>query len=103
MRKCVKVFLIGVRDPDALVTFIKRTVKFAELEGLVETVVPDALEIVLYGLKDAVDAVVASLELAAAKKGVSQKQQISFSVEPHVKDEDYRGVVRFIKKAEPKR
>lgn len=98
MNKCVKVLLSEVGDLGALATAIKKSVAFAGVEGLVEEAIPDTLEIVLYGPKESVDVAVVELEVFVAKKGAKQKKRIGFAVEPFVKNEDYRGVVRFIKK-----
>lgn len=98
VNKCVKVLLNKVSDLAILTGAIKKSVLFEGVEGLVEEVIPDTLEIVLYGPKELVDSAVIELELFVAKKSVQQKKQIGFAVEPFAKKEDYRGVVRFIKK-----
>jgi hypothetical protein len=99
MRKCVKIILTDFGDLDVLYTLLKKKLSFDDLEGYAEPFSDEELHIVLYGPKKEVDNFVGSIEEIVLKANAHTKDEIGFFVEPFLKDEDYRGVFRFIKKA----
>ncbi|MCL5436768.1 MAG: hypothetical protein M1549_02750 [Candidatus Dependentiae bacterium] len=98
MKKCVRITVSNIRDPDGFIDRVKRDVKIDGVEGVVEVVVPDMVELALYGLKEAVDDFVNELEGVLIRYNVKGRDHATFIVEPFFKDEDYRGVIRFLKR-----
>lgn len=102
MRKCVKVILFDFnthfKDIDTLYQTIKKRIPFEGLEGVVQ---PEEEEVhmVIYGLKERVDDAVDALEEFVITEGAQTQHMMGLSVEPFLKDEDYRGVFRFIQRA----
>jgi acylphosphatase len=70
---------------------IQKFAKKLELEGALHTIAEDQIKIIVCGSKDNIDAFVDALY----KEGATRKQ-FSLSVEPFLKDKDYRGVFRII-------
>ncbi len=102
MRKCVKVILGDFKDHfddlDSLYKILKKRLALSDLEGVVQ---PDdgEIHIVIYGPKERVDAAVDALEEFVIKESAGSKDMMSMTVEPFLKEEDYRGVFRFVQKA----
>lgn len=99
MRKCVKITLTAFGDLDALYKLLKKKLSFDDLEGYAEPSVEEELHIVVYGPKEAVDTFVGTFEDAILAENENRKHEMIYFFEPFLKDEDYRGVFRFIKKA----
>lgn len=99
MRKCVKITITEFGDLDALYTLLKKKLSFEGLEGHVEPVSDDEVHIVVYGTKKEVDFFVGAFEDVILAENENRKHEIIYFFEPFLKDEDYRGVFRFIKKA----
>lgn len=99
MRKCVKITLTDFGDIDTLYSLLKKKMSFDDLEGYAHAPSEDEVNIVLYGPKEEVDNFVGALEEIVLKANAHTDDAIGFFVEPFIKDEDYRGVFRFIKKA----
>lgn len=99
MKKCVKVLVMPVRNPDEWVARIKKEVNLEGLEGVVGVVQPDTIDITLFGDKDRVDEGVNVVEELVIRYNLAHKDMAHFSVEPFLKSEDFRGVVRFVKKS----
>jgi hypothetical protein len=99
MRKCVKITITEFGDLDALYKVLKKKLSFDDLEGYAEPVLDDELHIVVYGPKEAVDLFVGNLEDVLLAENENRKHDIVYFFEPFLKDEDYRGVFRFVKKA----
>lgn len=102
MRKCVKIVLSDFEeyfdDLASLYKMLKKRLPFDNLEGVVQ---PQEREVhmMICGPKEQVDAAVDALEEFVIQEGVSAKHMMGMSVEPFLKDEDYRGVFRFVQKA----
>jgi hypothetical protein len=99
MRKCVKITLTEFGDLDKLYALLKNKLSFDDLEGHIEPVSDDEVAIVVYGLKKVVDAFISSLEDVILAENEKRKHEIIYFFEPFLKEEDYRGLFRFIKKA----
>lgn len=99
MRKCVKIIITDFGDLDAFYKLLKKKAPLDNLEGYAEPVFEEELHIVVYGHKEEVDDFVGSVEEIVLKENADAGHEIGFSVEPFIKDEDYRGIFRFIKKA----
>lgn len=99
MKKCVRITVSSIRDPDTFLTCLKKDVDVSGVEGVVEVIVPDTIEIIIYGTKDGVDEFVNMVDGCLIKHNLNKRDHASFGVEPFLKDEDYRGVVRFVKKS----
>jgi len=82
-------------DVDSLYKMLKKKVNFNGVEGVAQVCDDQAheVELVLSGPKDAIDEVVDVID------EVAMKEDINVSVEPFLKEEDFRGVFRFIQKA----
>lgn len=102
MRKCVKVVLSDFDDYfddlESLYKMLKKRLSLDDLEGVVQPQ-EEEVHMVIYGPKERVDEVVDMLEEFVIKEGATAKHMMGLSVEPFLKDEDYRGVFRFIQKA----
>lgn len=98
MKKCVKIILSGVCDAEGLYTTLQQTVDTGNLEGVVEQTDQDVIELIVNGSKDNVDDCVDAVELAAYAHGEQRKCRVYFAVEPFFKNEDYRGVVRYLRR-----
>ena len=103
MKKCVKIILSDVRDPQALYDALRNGTSMNDIEGVVEVVTPDIIEITVSGIKDVVDKFVNEVEDVIIAYNLHFTQHIKFIVEPFYKNEDYRGVVRFLRKGTPHR
>jgi hypothetical protein len=103
MKKCVKVVLSGVCDAEGLCATLRQAVETEALEGVVEQTDHDVIELIVHGTKDRVDEYVGGVEYVALSFGSKHKCPISFAVEPFYKDEDYRGVLRFLKRGMSRR
>lgn len=98
MKKCVRVVISSVRDPEAFIERVRKDVNTDGVEGVVDVSMPDTIELVAHGPKELVDTFVNDVEGAVITYNIKKRDHASFSVEPYFKDEDYRGVVRFLKK-----
>ena len=98
MKKCVKITLTGVRHPQALYDRLKKETHTSELEGVVELPESDTIDIVVFGLKDPVDFFVNEIDGIVLAYNFEKGERVQFAVEPFYKTEDYRGVIRFVKK-----
>ena len=103
MRKCVKIVLTDfVEHCDSvenLYKMLKKNLSFDNVEGVVQPFSEDEVHLVVYGPKARVDDLVDALEEAVIREGATAKHMMGFSVEPFLKDEDYRGVFRFVQRA----
>lgn len=99
MKKCIRITVSGVRDPDAFTERVKHDVNTNGVEGVVDIIVPDMVELVAYGPKEQVDLFVNEVEGVVITYNIKKRDHASFAVEPYFKEEDYRGVVRFLKKS----
>jgi hypothetical protein len=81
-------------DVDSLYKVLKKKVDFKEVEGVAQVCddQEQEVELVLYGPKDSIDEVVDAID------EVAMKEEITVSVEPFLKEEDFRGVFRFIQR-----
>ena len=98
MKKCVRITIFNIRDPDTFIDRVKHDIQTGGIEGVVEVVVPDMIELSVYGPKELVDDFVNEVEGVLITYNVKRRDHATFAVEPFFKDEDYRGVVRFLKK-----
>jgi len=98
MKKCVRITISNIRDPDTFIDRVKQDIQTSGIEGVVEIVVSDMVELSVYGPKELVDAFVNEVEGVLITYNVKKHDHAAFAVEPFFKDEDYRGVVRFLKK-----
>lgn len=98
MVKCVRVVLGNVSDIEEFYALLKKQVVADAVEGTATPTKDNGIDIVVHGNKEQVDAFVDAVEEIAVKQSLKKKQEISFFVEPHLKEEDYRGLFRFIKK-----
>lgn len=95
MRKCVKMIISDFSDIDALYKMLKKKVDFKRVEGVanVSDEHENEVELIVYGSKEAIDDVVDAIDTLA------MDEEMSVSVEPFLKEEDFRGIFRFIQKA----
>lgn len=98
MKKCIRITISSIREPNAFIECVRRDVDTSGLEGVVEVVVPDTIELITYGPKEQVDDFVNEVEGALITYNIKHRDHAGFAVEPHFKNEDYRGVVRFLKR-----
>lgn len=98
MKKCVRITVFNIRDPDHFLESLKKNVDMGGIEGVVEIVMPDVIELSIYGAKEMVDSFINELEGVLITHNIKRRDHATFSVEPFLKEEDYRGVVRFLKK-----
>lgn len=98
MKKCVKIVLAPIRSADKFLNLFKKTISLTAVEGLIEFDESGDMGIELYGEKEAVNILVDDIEALVIRYNLENKESIGFSVEPFVKNEDYRGVVRFIRR-----
>lgn len=98
MRKCIKMIVTDYHDIDAFYKAVKKYADFAQVEGVAEPLSEEELQIVVYGPKESVDDFVCAVEDAVITVAEESSQGSGLMVEPFIKEEDYRGVFRFIKK-----
>lgn len=98
MRKCVKVILKEVDCVDAMYDILKSKVPMGNFEGVAEEFDSGTIGLFVYGDKELVDQFVDAIGEIVVNKQIFHKNNISFIVEPFFRQEDYRGVFRFIKK-----
>ena len=100
MRKCVKMIVTDYHDVDVFYKALKKRANVGAVEGVAEPLSDEELQIVVYGPKESVDEFVGAVEdtvITIAEEGDDQASELM--VEPFIKEEDYRGVFRFIKKS----
>lgn len=91
MRQCVCVTFSGSYPENFFRDFIQKNARKFNLEGTAQHV-PDGLaKIMICGEKDAIDGFLDLLH-----KGTKETELESISVEPFVKEKDYRGIFRVI-------
>ncbi len=98
MKKCVKITLSDVLEPHALYDALKKGASMDEIEGVIEAVNPDIVEIIVSGAKDAVDKFVNEVDGVIITYNLNSSHHVKFMVEPFFKNEDFRGIVRFLRK-----
>lgn len=98
MKKCVKITLTGVRHPQVLYDRLKKNTHTSDLEGVVEHPEADIIDIVVFGFKDTVDLFINDVDGIVLAYNFEKGEHVQFAVEPFYKTEDYRGVIRFVKK-----
>lgn len=96
MRKCIKIIITDFGDVDMLYSVLKKKLNFAGIEGIA-TSSDDEVYMIVYGPKEEVNSFVEDLEIVLDKESSHRKTPIGVLVEPYFKEEDYRGVFRFIK------
>jgi acylphosphatase len=99
MRKCVKMIITDYHDIDAFYKVLKKRAHMDNIEGVAEPISEEELQIIVHGPKDEVDDFVCAVEDAVSAVADQSNQDSGFMVEPFIKEEDYRGVFRFIKKS----
>lgn len=99
MRKCVKMVVTDYQDIETFYKTLKKHVNVNAVEGLAEPISDEELQIIVYGPKDEVDDFVCAVEDAVSVVVGESNHGSSFMVEPFIKEEDYRGIFRFIKKS----
>ena len=99
MRKCVKMVVTDYQDIEAFYKAIKKYANINAIEGVAEPVSEEELQIIVYGPKEDVDDFVCAVEDAVSIFAATSNQGSGFMVEPFIKEEDYRGIFRFIKKS----
>ena len=99
MRKCVKMIVTDYHDIEAFYKAIKKFANVNTVEGVAEPLSDEELQIIVYGPKNEVDDFVCAVEDAVSVVAENSDQGSGFMVEPFIKDEDYRGIFRFIKKS----
>jgi len=91
MKKCLKITFISVNTEGLLHEFIQKNARMLHLEGTVQVVEPDGISIVACGSKDNIDAF-----LDIIHQGFGTYIPENISVEPFLKEKDYRGIFRIL-------
>lgn len=92
MNKCVRIMIKGTVSEKFVEDVIKKQTRQLHLEGTAQVVeAEDQIRIVVAGKKENVDAFIDSLH-----KGVGDDVPDAVSVEPLLKERDYRGVFRVL-------
>lgn len=90
MIKCVRI-MCNIKLSKQMAEAVQKFAKRLELEGALHTMAEDQIKIIVCGSKENIDAFVDALH----QEGASKKE-FSLTVEPFLKDKDYRGVFRII-------
>ena len=99
MLKCIKIILTEVgSEVEWFYRALKKSIDFDDLEGLVAPAENGGVRLVINGPKELVDSFVDVVDEIVLKHNIKKKTNIGLFVEPFFKDEDYRGLFRFIKK-----
>ncbi|MBN2267253.1 MAG: hypothetical protein JW725_02830 [Candidatus Babeliaceae bacterium] len=98
MRKCVKIILTQIDSCERFVSRFKKNISLVAVEGIVEYCDVGCLEITLHGNLDEVNNLIGTIEEFVIRHNVDHSGEVLFAVEPCMKSEDYRGVVRFVKR-----
>lgn len=96
MKKCIKVSLINVSDVEKVFNDLKNTFVRPHFEGVAYVRDENVIECIMHGKKEVVDEAVERIQDLLINYQLREKSDIDCLVEPHIKDEDYRGVFRFI-------
>lgn len=92
MNKCVRIMIKGLVSENFVEDVIKKQTRHLHLEGTAQVVATDhQIRIVVAGKKEDVDTFIDFLH-----KGVGDDVPDSVSVEPFLKERDYRGVFRVL-------
>lgn len=97
MQKCVKITISGVSDLDLFYQDCKKMLKVDGVEGVVQPADDQDVLIIVHGPKERVDEFVIAADEVTIKYAEKHEQDINFFVEPFFKEENYRGLFRFIK------
>jgi len=91
MKKCLKITFILNKPEGFLHDFVQKHARMLHLEGTVQVVQPNSISIVACGSKENIDTF-----LDIIHQGVSSHIPENVSVEPFLKDRDYRGIFRIL-------
>lgn len=91
MKKCLKITFISDRPEDLLHDFIQKNARMLHLEGTVQITAPNEVAILACGSKENVDAF-----LDIVHQGFGAFVPENVSVEPFLKEKDYRGIFRIL-------
>lgn len=97
MKKCVKIILAPIRSCERFLGHFKKTVNLSSIEGVVECDNGE-IEVVLHGNLEEVNSLIGTIEECAIRYNIDHNEEILFAVEPCAKTEDFRGVVRFLRR-----
>ena len=91
MKKCLKISFVLNRPEGFLHDFVQKNARDLSVEGTVQVSEPNIITIVACGEKDNIDTF-----LDIIHQGVSSYIPENVSVEPFLKDRDYRGIFRIL-------
>lgn len=101
MKKCVRIVLGQVTPMHIFWGKLAKLFSAVNVEGIVEQEDAQTISAVVYGGLDIVNGLVGDVEEFVIRHNLKNGSEISFAVEPHFKNEDYRGIVRFVKHEHP--
>ncbi len=90
MKKCVRISF-EVADGESVLETIKRKARSLDLEGIAYHRSGDEYEAIVHGEKDSVEKFIDAVHGVILQAGSED-----FHVEPHPKEEEYRGVFRVL-------
>lgn len=90
MKKCVRI-TFAVSDGESTLESIKRKARSLNIEGIAYHLSGQEYEAIIHGEKEAVEKCIDALHGIVLQAGSEE-----FHVEPHPKEEDYRGVFRVL-------
>lgn len=91
MKKCLKITFVLDSPKGFLHDFVQKNARLLHIEGTVQIVEPHSISIVACGEKENIDTF-----LDVLHQGVSSHIPENVSVEPFLKDKDYRGIFRIL-------
>lgn len=96
MKKCIKISLVSIDDTKKVFNELKEVIGDPGVEGVAYVADTDSVEMVAYGDKEKVDELVASVEDLVVAYEMQEGSNMYVFVEPHIKDENFRGLFRFV-------
>jgi len=91
MKKCLKITFISEKVEGFLHDFVQKNARMLHLEGTVQFIEPNEVSIVACGSKENIDAF-----LDIIHQGFESHLPENVSVEPFLKEKDYRGIFRIL-------
>ena len=91
MKKCLKITFISSKTEGFLHDFIQKNARMLNVEGTVQFVEPNEITIIACGSKENID-----IFLDILHQGFGSHIPENISVEPFLKEKDYRGIFRIL-------
>ena len=91
MKKCLKITFVSKKLEGLLQDFVQKNARMLHLEGTVQCIEPNEVVIIACGSKENIDTFLDILH-----QGFGSQIPENVSVEPFLKEKDYRGIFRIL-------